>query len=68
MKQAAPQPIVPAAALLAIGGACVQAAPAEPTTFVVTGLRASPESAPNARRTENSIVDVIKAEDIGCKF
>lgn len=32
---------------------------------VVTGLRASLESALNAKRTENSIVDVIKAEDLG---
>jgi len=37
----------------------------EPTKVVVTGLRASLESALNAKRTENSIVDVVKAEDIG---
>ncbi|WP_338761056.1 TonB-dependent receptor [Massilia sp. METH4] len=58
-----------ASAVLAMGNAHAQAqaqqAPAETQTVVVTGLRASLESALNAKRTENSIVDVIKAEDIG---
>lgn len=41
-------------------------AAAEPTnTVVVTGLRASLESALNKKREENSIVDVIKSEDMG---
>ncbi|RYE67939.1 MAG: TonB-dependent receptor, partial [Oxalobacteraceae bacterium] len=34
-------------------------------TVVVTGLRASLESALNAKRQENGIVDVIKSEDMG---
>jgi iron complex outermembrane receptor protein len=34
-------------------------------TVVVTGFRASVESALNAKREDNGIVDVIKAEDIG---
>ncbi|TFW31150.1 TonB-dependent receptor [Massilia horti] len=57
-----------ATALLAIGSSAhaQTATPQdEPQTVVVTGLRASLESALNAKRTENSIVDVIKAEDIG---
>ncbi len=37
----------------------------EPTQVVVTGLRASLESALNTKRQENSIVDVIKSEDMG---
>ncbi|QGZ38086.1 TonB-dependent receptor [Pseudoduganella flava] len=53
-----------ASALALIGNVQAQEA-AEPQTVVVTGLRASLESALNAKRTENSIVDVVKAEDIG---
>ncbi len=34
-------------------------------TVVVTGLRASLESALNAKRQDNGIVDVIKSEDMG---
>ncbi len=42
-----------------------QAAPAEaPTTVVVTGMRASLESALRAKRDDRGIVDTIKAEDI----
>ena len=58
-----------ATAVLAMANLHAQAqsaeAAGEPQTVVVTGLRASLESALNAKRTENSIVDVIKAEDIG---
>lgn len=46
-----------------------QEAPAAPAqqiqTVQVTGLRASLESALNAKRQDNGIVDVIKAEDMG---
>src|SRR3954449_4648351 len=46
-----------------------QAAPAAPKadtseTVTVTGYRASIESALNAKRDDNAIVDVIKAEDV----
>lgn len=54
--------------LAAAGGAYAQtAAPAEKelNTVVVTGVRASLESALNAKRNDNGIVDVIKAEDMG---
>ncbi len=56
-----------ASGLLAIGNAAAQTqeAPEDAQRVVVTGLRASLESALNAKRSENSIVDVIKAEDIG---
>ena len=55
-----------ASALLAIGTTSyAQDTPGSAQTVVVTGLRASLESALNAKRTENSIVDVVKAEDIG---
>src|SRR5450830_963431 len=56
-----------ASSLLAFGnaGAQTQDAPEDAQRVVVTGLRASLESALNAKRSENSIVDVIKAEDIG---
>lgn len=37
----------------------------ELNTVVVTGVRASLESALNAKRMDNGIVDVIKAEDMG---
>lgn len=55
---------------IAIGGAYAQnAAPApvaeEPVTIVVSGLRASLESALNKKREENGMVDMIKAEDMG---
>jgi len=40
-------------------------APGSAQTVVVTGLRASLESALNAKRQENGIVDVIKSEDMG---
>ncbi|WP_206076881.1 TonB-dependent receptor [Massilia horti] len=67
-KNQLPAMTVLATALLAIGSSAhaQTATPQdEPQTVVVTGLRASLESALNAKRTENSIVDVIKAEDIG---
>ncbi|MFN3789275.1 TonB-dependent receptor [Massilia sp.] len=54
---------------LSIGAAFAQDAPASQTqqiqTVQVTGLRASLESALNAKREDNGIVDVIKAEDMG---
>ncbi|MBR7799868.1 TonB-dependent receptor [Undibacterium fentianense] len=37
----------------------------EPTLVVITGLRASLESALNKKRDDNGIVDVIKSEDMG---
>lgn len=39
-------------------------APQEPQTLVVTGFRASVESALASKREDNGMVDVIKAEDI----
>ena len=54
---------------LSIGAAFAQDAPASQPqqiqTVQVTGLRASLESALNAKREDNGIVDVIKAEDMG---
>ncbi len=56
---------------MAMGAACAQEAPAapgaaaEPQTVVVTGMRASMESALNKKREDNGMVDVIKAEDMG---
>jgi iron complex outermembrane receptor protein len=53
---------------LAISGAYAQTAapPVEaPATVIVTGLRASLESALNKKREDNGIVDVIKSEDMG---
>ena len=53
---------------LAISSAYAQTAPAAmeaPQTVVVTGLRASLESALNKKREDNGIVDVVKAEDMG---
>jgi TonB-dependent receptor len=41
------------------------AAPQQIQTVQVTGLRASLESALNAKRQDNGIVDVIKSEDMG---
>jgi iron complex outermembrane recepter protein len=57
------------AVLAAVGQASAQqTAPAKPEaapdTIVVTGFRASLESALNKKREESGIVDVIKAEDI----
>ncbi|HXF80622.1 MAG TPA: TonB-dependent receptor [Usitatibacter sp.] len=61
-----------ALALAAVAAHAQQPAPAQPPgsqpgskeSITVTGYRASLESALNAKRQENSIVDVIKAEDI----
>jgi len=56
---------------MSLGPAFAQEVAASPTgtgaaqTVVVTGLRASLESALNAKRQENGIVDVIKSEDMG---
>lgn len=54
---------------IAIGGAYAQTAPVpgseEPVTIVVSGLRASLESALNKKRDDNGMVDMIKAEDMG---
>lgn len=54
---------------IAIGGAYAQTAPPEgdqpAATIVVSGLRASLESALNQKRDENGMVDMIKAEDMG---
>ena len=52
---------------LSVGAAFAQNsdAPQQIQTVQVTGLRASLESALNAKRQENGIVDVIKAEDMG---
>jgi TonB-dependent receptor len=54
---------------LSIGAAFAQDAPASQPqqiqTVQVTGLRASLESALNAKRQDNGIVDVIKSEDMG---
>ena len=62
------------ASLLAVGLACAagaaqaQTQPEESATqveeIVVTGFRASLQSAVNAKRRESGVVDVIKAEDI----
>jgi TonB-dependent receptor len=49
----------------ATGTAFAQQAGKELDAVVVTGLRASLESALNAKRDNNGIVDVIKAEDMG---
>ncbi|MEW6759400.1 MAG: TonB-dependent receptor [Pseudomonadota bacterium] len=51
---------------LSVGAAFAQdAAAPQVQTVQVTGLRASLESALNAKRQDNGIVDVIKAEDMG---
>lgn len=53
---------------LAMGAAIAQQAPGAadaPQTIVVTGMRASMESALNKKREDNGMVDVIKAEDMG---
>ena len=46
-------------------GASAQQAESELNTVVVSGMRAALESALNAKRNDNGIVDVIKAEDMG---
>ncbi|MBC7916467.1 MAG: TonB-dependent receptor [Rhodoferax sp.] len=53
--------------MAAASGAYAQSASTgkELNTVVVTGVRASLESALNAKRNDNGIVDVIKAEDMG---
>jgi TonB-dependent receptor len=51
--------------LAAAGSATAQEANKTLDTVVVTGVRASLESALNAKRIDNAIVDVIKAEDMG---
>ena len=59
VAQAAPvAPATPATPAVAATAAAVE-------TVVVTGFRASLESALNKKREDNGIVDVIKAEDIG---
>jgi len=50
--------------LLAVGASAQQADPTL-NTVVVSGVRAALESALNAKRNDNGIVDVIKAEDMG---
>ena len=53
--------------LLTLGAAQAQVAPApakQLETVVITGFRASLESALNKKREDNGIVDVIKAEDM----
>ena len=53
-------------AIAATGTAAyAQETPKQLDAVVVTGLRASLESALNAKRDNNGIVDVIKAEDMG---
>ena len=47
------------------GGTTTDAATAESDDIVVTGFRASLDAALNAKRDDNGIVDVIRAEDIG---
>ncbi|MCD2514952.1 TonB-dependent receptor [Massilia sp. G4R7] len=53
--------------ILSVGPAFAQdaGAPQQIQQVQVTGLRASLESALNAKRQDNGIVDVIKAEDMG---
>lgn len=51
--------------LVAAGGVIAQETGKNLDTVVVTGVRASLESALNAKRNDNGIVDVIKAEDMG---
>lgn len=61
------RPVALAATLatLAAAPAWAQNAPASLETVTVTGIRASLESALNAKRQDKGIVDVIKAEDMG---
>jgi outer membrane receptor for ferrienterochelin and colicin len=61
------RPVALAAAFIA-APAWAQTAPAASAqleTVTVTGIRASLESALNAKRQDKGIVDVIKAEDMG---
>lgn len=59
-------PVALAAALIAAPAwAQTPAASQQLETVTVTGIRASLESALNAKRQEKGIVDVIKAEDMG---
>ena len=51
--------------LAAAGGAAAQDANKNLDSVVVTGMRASLESALSSKRNDNGIVDVIKAEDMG---
>ncbi|MFO1252024.1 MAG: TonB-dependent receptor [Inhella sp.] len=64
-----PHPVALAASLLASAAALAQTPPAKDEktqldAVVVTGIRASLESALNAKRQDKGIVDVIKSEDI----
>src|SRR4051812_10586772 len=64
--QQAPAPADPPAPPAAQPAAPPAAKKAETTeSIVITGFRASVESSLNAKREDNGIVDVIKAEDIG---
>jgi iron complex outermembrane recepter protein len=58
-------PVALAAALLAAPAWAQTPASNQLETVTVTGIRASLESALNAKRQEKGIVDVIKAEDMG---
>ncbi|MFT7724713.1 MAG: TonB-dependent receptor [Roseateles sp.] len=58
-------PVALAAGLLAAPAWAQDAPAAQLETVTVTGIRASLESALNAKRQEKGIVDVIKAEDMG---
>ena len=57
--------LVASLVLSAAGGALAQESPKGLESVVVTGMRASLESALNSKRSDNGIVDVIKAEDMG---
>jgi len=60
------RPVALAVALVAAPAWAQEASPAaQLETVVVTGIRASLESALNAKRQDKGIVDVIKAEDMG---
>jgi iron complex outermembrane receptor protein len=58
-------PIALTVMALAINSAYAQAKPEPVEQVVVTGLRASLESALKNKRDDNGIVDVIKSEDMG---
>ena len=57
--------LVASLVLTAAGGVAAQETKKELDAVVVTGMRASLESALNSKRNDNGIVDVIKAEDMG---
>ena len=57
--------LVASLVLTAAGGAVAQEATKGLESVVVTGMRASLESALNSKRNDSGIVDVIKAEDMG---